>query len=302
MTRSIRSWRPSRLCRRSFFVASAKHMAHDWAFGDAGTRASLQINVPLYWSCEDARDEEPEGMHDPEFLRAALQELLDATWSDRQTRDRRDGAAVPHFEVVSVERNENLHLWRQYFWKREQLRLIAKVTGGYPTITARTMTLPQHESSSQGRSLVDAACLCTKANECLLFHGCPVPAAQAILKQGFRLSYTGKHRGTMYGHAFYFAEASSKADEYADCSNNYLHAMLLCRVACGSVLQDTRPRPDVQELLDYVKGLRMYNSVLGDRTQSRGTYREFVVYEEDQVYPEYLIFYRRRADAVSSSK
>jgi len=33
--------------------------------------------------------------------------------------------------------------------------------------------------------------------------------------------------------------------------------------------------------------------VLGDRKASVGTYREFVVYGDDQVYPEYLVLYSR---------
>merc|ERR1712232_1509244 len=33
--------------------------------------------------------------------------------------------------------------------------------------------------------------------------------------------------------------------------------------------------------------------VLGDREKGAGTYREFVFFNEDSVYPEYVVFYRR---------
>ena len=36
-----------------------------------------------------------------------------------------------------------------------------------------------------------------------------------------------------------------------------------------------------------------YDSVLADREASVGTYREFVVFDEECVYPEYLILYDR---------
>ena len=36
-----------------------------------------------------------------------------------------------------------------------------------------------------------------------------------------------------------------------------------------------------------------YDSVLGDRQASVGTYREFVVYDQYRVYPEYMIMYSR---------
>ena len=36
-----------------------------------------------------------------------------------------------------------------------------------------------------------------------------------------------------------------------------------------------------------------YDSVLGDREKCRGTYKEFVIYDADQVYPAYVVKYRR---------
>ena len=36
-----------------------------------------------------------------------------------------------------------------------------------------------------------------------------------------------------------------------------------------------------------------YESVLGDREASVGTYREFIAFSEKQIYPEFLVLYRR---------
>merc|ERR1712050_230984 len=41
----------------------------------------------------------------------------------------------------------------------------------------------------------------------------------------------------------------------------------------------------------YISGA--CDSTMGDREKSVGTYREFVVYEKDQVYPEYCVLYER---------
>jgi hypothetical protein len=49
------------------------------------------------------------------------------------------------------------------------------------------------------------------------------------------------------------------------------HTMIEAAISCGS-----------------------YDSVLGDREASVGTYREFIFYQEGQVYPEYLVRYTRR--------
>ena len=37
-----------------------------------------------------------------------------------------------------------------------------------------------------------------------------------------------------------------------------------------------------------------YDAVLGDREAAVGTYREFVIFEEDLIYPEYVVLYTRR--------
>jgi hypothetical protein len=36
-----------------------------------------------------------------------------------------------------------------------------------------------------------------------------------------------------------------------------------------------------------------YHSVLGDREKCRKTYKEFVVFASDQVYPEFIVTYKR---------
>ena len=37
----------------------------------------------------------------------------------------------------------------------------------------------------------------------------------------------------------------------------------------------------------------VYHSILGDRIKARGTFREFVIFDDDQIYVEYVVFYRR---------
>merc|ERR1712048_954091 len=39
-----------------------------------------------------------------------------------------------------------------------------------------------------------------------------------------------------------------------------------------------------------------YHCVVGDREKCRGTYREIIVYDDDQVYPEYVIWYKRQCE------
>ena len=50
--------------------------------------------------------------------------------------------------------------------------------------------------------------------------------------------------------------------------------------------------PDGQGLRSQVLH-GFYDSVLGDREKVRGTFKEYVVYDADHVYPAYEIRYRR---------
>jgi len=69
--------------------------------------------------------------------------------------------------------------------------------------------------------------------------------------------------------------------------------MMLCRVALGNVLVEDELLPDVVGLVNKcIDG--PYHSVIGDRSaRCNGARREFVVYDKDQVYPEFLLWYRR---------
>ena len=59
-----------------------------------------------------------------------------------------------------------------------------------------------------------------------------------IKETGFQKEFAGSHKGTMFGRGIYFAECSSKSDEYAtaDATGKYAGccAMILCRVVLGN--------------------------------------------------------------------
>eukprot|EP00435_Cladocopium_sp_Y103_P070202 s436_g34.t1 len=110
-----------------------------------------------------------------------------------------------------------------------------------------------------------------KVNEFYLMHGTSPDGALGITD----------------GNGAYFAECSSKADEYSSAGEGIyegVYAMLLCRVACGQMLRMLRPDP---QMVEHAIG-KVASAVLGDREASVGTYREFVVFDASQIYPEYV--------------
>ena len=135
-----------------------------------------------------------------------------------------------------------------------------------------------------------------EVNEVYLFHGTSMEAAKSISKTGFKIELAGKAAGTAFGKGAYFAERSTKSDEYTVATKvdgETQYAMLLCRVCLGNTYRivDFDDKAD-QHVLG--SGGR-YHSLLGDREASASkSFREFIVYDANQVYPEYVIIYRRR--------
>jgi len=126
-----------------------------------------------------------------------------------------------------------------------------------------------------------------------LFHGSAVRATISIAKMDFRIDLAGSSTGTMYGAGAYLGESITKADEYGkDEPGGYydgVFAALLCRTCMGKLYYTTKRD---EEAGDKVVGGN-FDSTCGDRSKTAGTFRELVVYDNDQLYPEYIVFYQR---------
>jgi len=130
------------------------------------------------------------------------------------------------------------------------------------------------------------------AHEEFLFHGTNDAAAENITAGDFLVNLAGTNAGTLYGRGVYLAESVSKSDEYTQENAHGERCILVCRATLGYVNYTDEVSPNVDALVkSCVEG--PYHCVLGDREKCRGTYREIMVYDHDQVYPEYVIWYKR---------
>lgn len=134
----------------------------------------------------------------------------------------------------------------------------------------------------------------TGPNEVYLWHGSSPTGVMGIKDTGFRKALAGTGAGSMFGAGIYLAECSSKSDEYATEDAVGAHAgcaaLLLCRVLLGECL--VLETPDAKRAA-HALGKGTHHSVLGDRQKHSGTYREFVTFDQDRVYPEYIVIYKR---------
>lgn len=269
------------------------------------SRAELTVEAteefPRYWANRDVRKPFDE-RYEQEDLISIVQAMFDATWKDIVTRDRK-GSKPVGLEVVSVQRMEDSQMWVAYVDQKRQI--IER--GEFQSVFELDGDLTKGHVLTDGfaQYLTHGGQLDQKPNEHYLFHGTSPEAAENIAESGFQVTLAGSHAGTMFGKGVYFSECCSKADEYSSpglgkgqnlgargfSQNQDEYAMLLCRVCCGKMFRALRASQHTEFAPMIQQG--SIDGVLGDREASVGTYREFVVFKEAQIYPEYRVLYRR---------
>ncbi|BET01497.1 unnamed protein product [Nesidiocoris tenuis] len=171
------------------------------------------------------------------------------------------GGVFTRYNIIRVQKVQNRRLWEKY--------------------THRRAEVAEENTNS--------------ANERMLFHGSPF--INAIVQKGFDERHA--YIGGMFGAGIYFAEHSSKSNQYVygigggtgctshkdrSCYICHRH-LLLCRVTLGkSFLQF-----NAMKMAHAPPG---HHSVMGRPSSGGLNFPEYVVYRGEQAYPEYLITYQ----------
>jgi hypothetical protein len=225
-----------------------------------------------------------QGLEQTDLLQ--FQRLFDNSLRKKFTRDRRDGMGVPdRLLVTRGYRCQNVQNWVEYSRRRWQIKEELHARSDLPRSIDNLKTAGVFPNE-------DRYHLDSNAHEEFLFHGTNDEAAASITKGDFLVNLAGSNAGTLYGKGVYLAESVSKSDEYTKENGQGERCILVCRATLGAVSYTDEVAPDVDALVEScTKG--PYHCVLGDREKCRGTYREIIVYDDDQVYPEYVIWYKR---------
>ncbi|XP_056631369.1 poly [ADP-ribose] polymerase tankyrase isoform X2 [Diorhabda sublineata] len=180
-------------------------------------------------------------------------------------REHRDnghaGGIFSRYNIIRIQKVQNKKLWERYTHRRKEVA---------------------EENSNQ-------PC------ERMLFHGSPF--INAIVQKGFDERHA--YIGGMFGAGIYFAEHSSKSNQYVygigggtgcpthkdrSCYSCHRH-LLLCRVTLGkSFLQFS-----AMKMAHAPPG---HHSVAGRPSAGGLNFPEYVVYRGEQAYPEYFITYQ----------
>eukprot|EP00927_Polykrikos_kofoidii_P023196 TRINITY_DN21428_c0_g3_i1.p1 TRINITY_DN21428_c0_g3~~TRINITY_DN21428_c0_g3_i1.p1 ORF type:complete len:1240 (+),score=181.34 TRINITY_DN21428_c0_g3_i1:201-3920(+) len=231
-------------------------------------------------------------------LKAIFQRLFDDTWASIVTRDR-VGAVPRGFRVERIVSVMNAESWVSYLQRRDAITVqCGRFAGSAPISGEAWDAMSGVVATRRGTDGILLSCnmppVVESANEFLMFHGTKPDAADSIAQNHFDMAFACKTG--MFGAGLYFAESISKSDEYVKPSTTNQYPVILARVTLGRINYcpelDPIKNPG-RAALERSCLCGDYHSVLGDRKKARGTYREFVVYDHFQVYPQFIIWYSR---------
>ena len=166
------------------------------------------------------------------------------------------------FTIHSIERVQNMELWRTYAAKRESI-------------------CEREDAADAARNYVRN----------WLFHGCPSDVVPKILQQGFNRSFCGAN-ATLYGKGVYFARDASFSTYPLYCKPDAegVQTCFLVRAAVGEWCK--AKRDDITPGVRNVAKNILYDSTV-DNLQNPSI---FVLYHDAQTYPEYIVRFSQTWD------
>ncbi|XP_059151551.1 uncharacterized protein LOC131937873 [Physella acuta] len=215
----------------------------------------------------------------------SIDRYITTTWDKRLVgigRDAKNLLSQVNIHIVSAKHVVNARLLETYNTKRETIRQLGNCVP--------VSQLPNCSREVESRDGLSTLHTCTEVNEFLLLHGTKSGNISNILSEGLQVS---KSRNGLFGYGLYFAESSTKADQYTDNKDTRSPLgtclyMLICRVTLGRVYV-TNERIHSSEI-DKNK----YDSLLYDPPKGKGLFREFIVFDSSQVMPAIVIEYQRK--------
>ncbi|CAC5406575.1 unnamed protein product [Mytilus coruscus] len=235
----------------------------------------------------------------------AVRSLVQKTWNEDSFKHGRDAVGLADLKynkikVTDVKRLENLNLFEKYASFRQQM--FGKVLN-----QSSTFRSPEELPKSKGQLLTTHhidPCLTKdiyrEINEHYVFHGTKPENIEIILATG--LDSRMARVNSMFGQGVYGSESSTKSDQYADDRDKRdmsPKSMFLTRMCMGEIYIIDKPqrmlRPPCRSCLSLrckkeCRNTELFDSVLVD---GKWIFREMVVYDHAQCYPEFLIKYQR---------
>jgi hypothetical protein len=192
------------------------------------------------------------------------------------------------YKILSVSRLENPNLWKLYSLQRHCI--------------SEEIAFSQFDKTKLNygsRTDWSETFLDNRSNEVFLFHGTKPECVDSIVNMGFDervFNPTG-----LFGAGIYFADSVDKSYKYCkDVPGSTGSCFIfIARVVLGLPCEAEAPR-NMARRPPHLKGnpCQFYNSVIGVTTKTHPQahltkYREYIVYDRHQTYPELLVEFTR---------
>jgi len=259
----------------------------------------IDIEFPTYWVHKDSsQDYFHEIVECGPEEKLDLQDLLDGTMFSVT------GEKLPRLHLEKAIRLEDSEMWSTYERSVCCLSEARNQEGEAPPSDIRTPwggSICEKPLTWKVMSRAMKMRLRLECNEAYLWHGTDRKSAENIIGHHFDIKMAGKANAKALGRGAYFAEAASLSDKYSKQASDGMHVILLVRAALGRVFVAktyTQWRGGkLRRLVSTSKlvGKGAFDSVLGDRKYAFNMdVREYVLANNTQLYPEYMIFYSRQ--------
>jgi hypothetical protein len=256
-------------------------------------KRQLRVVLPAYWKRRNFNDFNLRyySIDVTKHMKTIIQEIMDATCNSATLGQGRDQVVPMKYTrliVTNVSRIENASIFTAY--NSRKLHLLSYKDPSNP-LKVKTEDL---NSNSDSHTWLKQSGLDVTCNEKYLWHGTKPQFSSIIGEHGFdeRVSSLGG----LFGAGVYFAEHCSKSDQYCTPDTNGEYSIFLCRVLLGRQIHHTPANMSQQRRPPEIPhaNSRVYDSVVGKSNASNSAYREFIVYDRNQCYPEFLIKYKRQ--------
>ncbi|XP_060065166.1 uncharacterized protein LOC132545501, partial [Ylistrum balloti] len=237
----------------------------------------------------------------------AIETLVKKSWNAAHFGHGNDAKGLAqigysNLQVTNIERIENPVLYEKYAQSRSHFFLKAAKYG--KPLTPIEKIAVSSNTPVLTTKLCDATLMqdiYPEINEHYTFHGTPEDRVAIITAQGLDNRLAGN---TVIGQGVYTAESSTKSDQYADYvtkrDKTSDKKMFLTRICLGEpYILNKKPaaafkRPPCKtckkDMCADLSHAGNYDSIV---VEDFWIFREFVVFEKDRCYPEYLITYKR---------
>jgi len=207
-------------------------------------------------------------------------------------------SGAPGIQILAAYRNDNARLRQNYEAAKARMQSGAETIKRHPAATALEMEKDRQSFACLGE--YDQS-----INEFPLWHGTPATSgACGICSNGFDINFVGTTTDSgWYGPGFYFSDSAAVSCAYGRTCHHVnsqfpsCQIMLLNRVVIGNIRVQERINDDDQLTRDRVTAdcfgpggvfgpASSFHSLLGQGN-------EYVCMSSQQVYPEYVMYYKK---------